>query len=117
MHLLQLTAGCGENKNGQAIDETTIINALTQIRELLSVTFGGYTELDSIGGWMHEGRLVQEKGKTWQVAITDKLRLTYAEHIAKVAAKILDQHSVFMVLDGVPQFIEQQSEEYYNAQA
>jgi hypothetical protein len=104
MQLIQFTAGIGENKEGKVLSPDFVSKALDDIRYTLSSEFGGFTELDSVGGWLHEGRVIQEKGKTWQVA-TDKQELI--EYCAKLIAKHLDQYSVFVVANGVPSFVKQ----------
>ncbi len=60
----------------------------------LCAEFGGFTALDSVGGWIApDGTLYQEDGKTYQVAMTDspanraKLQ-TIARHIGAIAGQL-----------------------------
>lgn len=103
MHTLQITAGVGERADGSAIPNLGA--RLHRCRAILAGAFGGYTELNSQGGWVNpEGRLVEEPGKTWQTAIATDAELHRVDEVGAQIKDLLQQHSLFMVLDGQARF-------------
>jgi hypothetical protein len=72
MQRITITAGTGEDRHGNALPAQTLQQALASIRAKLAHTFGGYTERESLGGWINSaGILITEPGRQW-IALTDK---------------------------------------------
>lgn len=99
MQRITITAGTGEDRNGQALDAQTVTQALASIRAKLAHTFGGYTERETLGGWINSaGTLVTEPGRQW-IALTDKPARDadpLAEDVAAFVRDALLQQSVMV---------------------
>lgn len=69
MNKLTITAGIEQDREGRTISDTDRAAALDLIRTYLALKFGGYTEVDTAGGYTMRttGELVTEKGKRWEV--------------------------------------------------
>lgn len=104
--MLQLTVGIGKQANGKTLDKTHVRNGLNIIRKELSTEFGGYTELNSNGGWVNpRGELVTEKGKTFQVALMQQTTIKNIKSVAEKARNALNQESVLVIYNGKPLFV------------
>ena len=82
-------------------------NSLTwhhvQYQKAFAHCYGGFTAYDVHGGWMHEGRVMQDASVSYHIAMHDddgdmsgdvvKLR-----QLAQAAAKELKQECIFIVL-------------------
>lgn len=69
-HRITITAGIEESAEGAALDRFTSATAIAHVRRLLAAECGGYTETDTNGGWVNdEGRLVEERGKRWDLSL------------------------------------------------
>lgn len=70
MNKLTITAGIEQDRDGNTISDADKAHALDLIRNYLALKFGGYTEIDTAGGYTMRstGALVTEQGKRWEVA-------------------------------------------------
>ena len=88
MQRITITAGIGEDRNGNAMSDESVAEMLATIRARLAATFGGYTETDAMGGWINEsGRLVVEPSKRW-ILLTDA-NAKDADELADAAARVI----------------------------
>ena len=64
--------------------------------------FGGFTAIDSVGGWLDErGILYQEEGKTYQIAMVDSPDNRFKlKSIAVFAGKRANQLAMFVTYPG-----------------
>ena len=102
MQRITITAGIGYDRNGAALHAQDVQQALAGIRATLARAFGGYTEAETVGGWINgAGELVTEPGRRW-VALAD-LRRDEARQAARAVADYvrdaLQQESVLIELD------------------
>lgn len=100
-----IIAGITQDRDGNAIKDT--LHKLQNIRAKLARDFGGYTEVQSFGGWINpEGELVEELGRTWTI-YTDK-GYGVAHNAAEFVSFELNQDSVVLeVIETGANFINQ----------
>lgn len=87
---------------------------LPKIRREIARNAGGYTELDTHGGWVDdEGELIEEAGKQWIVYFSTADRQQAIQEAVKLSEYIRDklsQHSVVLEFgEAVVNFIEAES--------
>lgn len=97
MNRLTITTGIGEDRNGQAIRSSVYVRALARIREWLAREHGGFTEVDTNGGWINpSGALVMEGGKRFIVLTAEP----FAGHrTADFIRRALNQESVVLEVE------------------
>lgn len=89
-----INAGIGKSRHNSELDTTMVMYAVDKIRHYLALTAGGFTETETMGGWIDgEGRLVQERGKQWTVAGYDMER---GKDAARYIGKALNQDTVMV---------------------
>lgn len=82
MYRITITAGTMYDAEGAPLDPYKREVALDAIRKTMAEVAGGYTESDTYGGWLKDGRLVQEPGKRWAILTgDDKLGQWFAETV------------------------------------
>lgn len=116
---ITITAGTGFDRDGRALSAQRVAQALATIRATLAQTFGGYTETDTLGGWVDgSGELVTEPGKRWTVVEVEEmagLDSTRAAgwYVAGRIAAELGQASVLLEVEpvAVAAFVEPQTVE------
>lgn len=95
MARVTITAGTGEDRHGVPLSSSSVALALATIRGHLAATFGGFTETDTLGGWVDDGgRLVMEQGKRWTI-LADVPREEAAAQ-AEVVRRALNQAAVVL---------------------
>lgn len=114
MQRITITAGIGEDRHGRALDAQTLAQAFAGIRATIAQAFGGYTERDTLGGWINgAGELVTEPGKQW-IALASKpaREVDDAAHaLADYVRDVLNQQSVMLETETVfGRFIEASAE-------
>ena len=104
MQRITITAGIGEDRYGNPLQAQDVQTALAGIRATLAGAFGGYTELETYGGWLTDaGELVTEPGRRW-IALTDKPAREAdpaAETVAEYVRDVLKQVSVVLETETV----------------
>ena len=110
MQRITITAGTGEDASGQPLDAGEVAQAVAGIRGTLARMFGGYTERETVGGWINSaGELVTEPGRQW-IALTNKPAREadpLAYEVADYARDALRQASVMLETETVyGRFIE-----------
>ena len=105
MQRITITAGIGEDRNGSPLDGQEVTQALANIRATVARIFGGYTERETLGGWINSaGELVTEPGRQW-IALTakpareaDELAYALADHVRDMLRQqsvMLESETVF----------------------
>lgn len=98
MNRITITAGTGEDRHGRAIPADVLPAKLERIRAYLAQEYGGFTELETIGGWADDtGRLVMETGRRWVIATADPF--TTGRAAADYVRRALNQASVMLERD------------------
>lgn len=96
---LTITAGTGEDRNGNAIPGDKLAQAMAEIRGRLAATFGGFSEFTGQGGWINgDGRLVMEPCARF-VVLTDDGHGTDAA--ARMVQRALNQASVLVEVETI----------------
>jgi hypothetical protein len=104
MQRIAITAGIGYDRHGNALDAQHVQTALAGIRATLARAFGGYTETESLGGWINgAGELVTEPGRRWVAlaSITAGEAMEAAHAVASYARDALRQESVLIERDTI----------------
>jgi len=95
--------GIGEDRHGRLIAQNDAKRAVRAICDKAASLFGGYTLLDTFGGWKNEqGRLVEEPGKTLVIYITDAMQEFANVEARKIklvtlVKELLDQQAVAVI--------------------
>lgn len=101
---ITFTAGLEKGADGFYLDEGMVADAVSTVRRQLAARFGGYTETDSVGGWIDDdGYLVEERGKRWVcLASMDRKEAEKAgRELAGMIAAELRQACVVMEIERV----------------
>lgn len=102
---LTFTTGTGNNAQGKVMQATTARIGAENVRKALVETYGGFTELDVVGGWKNDaGTTVIEAGKQWVVLVDQELghyNDGHASAMARRIAGILNQDSVLLQVERV----------------
>lgn len=107
---ITIIAGIGFDKDGDAITAAQREMALEAVRQELADKVGGYTEMDSVGGWNGpDGALIQEAGKTWTLvyenasgAKAQAMASTLAGYVRRafnqnsVLSSVVESHAFFV---------------------
>ncbi|MGY6517479.1 MAG: hypothetical protein ACXIUZ_02075 [Lysobacteraceae bacterium] len=94
MKTLTITAGIEQDANGRPVRD--VAAKVREVRRLLAVTFGGYTETATAGGWVNDaGELIEESGRRWDILAEDA---SQAEAVASAVASILKQACVVLAI-------------------
>lgn len=104
MQRITITAGTGFDRHGNPLDAQDVQTALAGIRATLARAFGGYTETESLGGWINgAGDLVTEPGRRWiaLASITAGEAMDAARAVAEYARDALRQESVLIERDTI----------------
>ena len=104
MQRITITAGTGYDATGNALSAQDVQTALAGIRATLARAFGGYTEAETMGGWINgAGELVTEPGRRWiaLASITAGEAMEAAHAVADYARDALRQESVLIERDTV----------------
>lgn len=98
MNRITITAGTGEDRHGRAIPAAELAAKLERIRAYLAQEYGGFTELETIGGWADDtGRLVMEPGRRFVIASADPF--WDGREAADYVRRALNQASVMLERD------------------
>lgn len=104
MQRITITAGIGYDRAGAPLNPQDVQTALAGIRATMARAFGGYTESETLGGWINgAGELVTEPGRRWTVlaTITASEAMTAARAVADYARDVLRQESVLIERDTI----------------
>lgn len=72
-------------------------SALKRIRHNAMIQFGGFTEIDVVGGWINpDGKAVREQGKQISLIVSDD-KVKDVPSFAQYVAATLRQHSVVLI--------------------
>lgn len=55
------TIGVGQDTNGNELSSATCKELQTKTFQTIATLYGGYTAKETIGGWVNEGKLIEEK--------------------------------------------------------
>lgn len=98
MNRITITAGTGEDRHGRAIPADVLPAKLERIRAYLAQEYGGFTELETTGGWADDtGRLVLETGRRFIIASADPF--WDGREAADYVRRALNQASVMLERD------------------
>ena len=100
MQRITIIAGIGFTREGTSIPDEVLQTSLTLIREMLTDTFGGFTENTGIGGWKNGSSYVQEASKTWTMFVKNWMTPAEVWNVARDIARTLRQESVLAVFEG-----------------
>jgi len=111
MYKATVTAGVGFDMHGDILQANAL---LPKIRREIARHAGGYTELNTKGGWVDdEGELVDELGKQWIVYLPTSDRqqaIQQATMLAEFVRDSLNQRSVMLEFgEAVVHIIESES--------
>lgn len=95
MNRVTITLGTGEDRDGAPLDPALVESALAAIRVRFAA-LGGFTETETLGGWLHDGQLATEPGRRF-VLITE----ADGAQLAREAARALHQHSALLEVEPV----------------
>jgi hypothetical protein len=104
MQRITITAGTGYDRHGEPLQAQDVQTALAGIRATLAGAFGGYTEAETVGGWINgAGELVTEPGRRWVALanITAGDAMKAARAVAEYARDTLRQESVLIERDTI----------------
>lgn len=95
MKLYTIIVGTGFDRDGYTIlnGERTVTRSC--IESLLLETYGGYTILESSGGWVNGSQLVKEPGLTILILVSDST--TEPGDVALTIARVARQSSVVLI--------------------
>lgn len=92
-----ITIGTQESKTGGFIDPAIRRDALHNVKAFAAREFGGYTIVESSGGWINpDGDLVTESSIVLTVCVPRETGDDAIAEFAKVCGRFLDQHSVVL---------------------
>lgn len=98
MNRITITTGTSEDRHGHAIPAAELDTKLDRIRTYLAQEYGGFTEVQTVGGWSNdEGRLVIELGRRYTIATADPF--TTGRQAADFIRRTLGQASVMLERD------------------
>lgn len=69
MQRITLIVGIDKDAHGKQISAAGALRALVQLRIELAQQAGGYTEAATTGGWRHEGHLITEPGRKFEMVM------------------------------------------------
>ena len=75
-------------------------NELTQIKQITSTIFGGYSLTDMFGGWVSDNNELLEETSYKLEVITDK-EYRYFENLTQHICKIAKQKEVYFYIDNI----------------
>ena len=103
MQRITLIVGIGEDAQGHVIPNKKAAQALDKLRFDLAQRAGGYTEIWTVGGWVHEGERLIEPGRKFEMlmAVLPEEAESIAKQLAQHAAKLLNQHTVLAQVEPV----------------
>lgn len=102
MKRFTITAGTGFDSRGDAIALDVLAAKLAVIRSHLAGKFGGFTETETVGGWLNGvGELVLEHGRRWIVLADDSIDYS-GQDAARYVGRMLDQSAVMLETESVP---------------
>lgn len=96
MKRITITAGTGEDASGQGMAADAVERALGRVRVELAARAGGYTEAATQGGWIADGRLVQEPGRRFTVIADDDAD---PSDMARMVGRELHQRAVALEVE------------------
>ncbi len=105
-HKVTFAIGTGQDKDGNSL-----AYRLPEMKQFALKTtaelFGGYSATEGRGGWIHEGKLIEETNLV-VVVFTDLSRIMIVDH-ARTLATTFNQTSVLVAIEEVVelQFVEQ----------
>jgi hypothetical protein len=99
---IEFTFGIGLDRTGGAISPSYAFDALRSIGKRAAVQFGGYTLLESSGGWVSpEGNLVTEPGRVMVIVTDTKTANLNVTDMAEFIATTLHQACVMVTTSRV----------------
>jgi len=116
MKTFSLTIGIGKTAEGIDIPRDNAKEILTMVDAEACKRFGGFTRIDSFGGWIDDsGNVITEPGVIYTIGVDIHSERTDAEADTIVASKARDfaelartafaQQSVVLTIDGNMEFI------------
>lgn len=92
---IEFDFGIGRDKDGLMIPAIAFIPALARIKKKAVELYGGYTIYTTQGGWVNNGALIEEDGRTLLIYTTEGVDHKVHE-MANFIKEVLDQEAVYV---------------------
>lgn len=98
---IEISFGTGHDKDNKPIDSLALFRAINQIEKLALSLFGGYTWVETEGGWLDENQIaICEPGKTLSI-MTNSNKQHEARQLAVFIRDQINQSCVCLTITPV----------------